>query len=62
MDQLYRNEVNYLRKTGKKLKRMAMAPVYLETPLKDILKGYNEMTTRGFDAGSMAACLDAVLK
>lgn len=41
---------------------MIMAPTYSETPLKEILKGYNELTTRGFDAESMADCLDAVFK
>jgi hypothetical protein len=62
MDQLYRNEVNYLRKKNKKLKRMAQASTYFQTPLQEILKGYNELTTRGFDGGSMADCLEAAVK
>jgi hypothetical protein len=62
MDQLYKNEVNFLRKRDKKIAKITMAPTYYDTPLKEILKGYNELTTRGFDGDSMAACLKAAVK
>ena len=37
-----------------------MAPLYSQTPLKDILRVYNEMTKRGFNSELVATTLKNV--
>jgi hypothetical protein len=50
MDGLYKSELRFRRKQNKKLSVQKSAPVYSLYPLKDILRAYNEMTTRGFNS------------
>ena len=47
-----------MRKRDKKFNQMIMASTYSSTPLKEILKKYNELCTRGFDSYSMATTLE----
>jgi len=39
-----------------------MAPLYSQTPLKDILRSYNEMTSRGFNSELVTFTLKNVEK
>lgn len=50
MQRLYKSEVRYAKKQEGKFQLQRNAIVYSMTPLKEILKAYNELTQRGFNS------------
>lgn len=60
MDALYKSELRFKKKQKKKMQLQKNAPLYSLTPLKDILRTYNELTTRGFNSELVAETLKNV--
>jgi hypothetical protein len=50
MQRLYKSEVRFAKKQEHKFTVQRNALVYSLTPLKEILKAYNELTQRGFNS------------
>lgn len=50
MQGVYKSELRFKSKQKKKMQVQKNASLYSMTPLKDILRSYNEMTTRGFNS------------
>jgi hypothetical protein len=50
MQRLYKSEVRYAKKQEHKFEIQRNAIVYSLTPLKEILKAYNELSQRGFNS------------
>ena len=50
MQRLYKSEVRFAKKQESKFQYQRNAIVYALTPLKEILKAYNELTQRGFNS------------
>lgn len=49
MDQVYKSELRFQRKLKKEIDRHIKAPLYSQTPLKEILRSYNTLSARGFN-------------
>lgn len=60
MDALYKSELRFRKKQKKKMQVQKSAPLYSPTPLKEILRAYNELTTRGFNSELVAETLGNV--
>jgi hypothetical protein len=50
MQRLYMSEMRFAKKQEDKFLQQRNAIVYTMTPLKEILKAYNELTQRGFNS------------
>lgn len=50
MQRLYKSEVRFAKKQKQRFTLQRNAIIYSITPLKDILKAYNELTQRGFNS------------
>ena len=50
MQRLYMSEMRFAKKQEEKFLQQRNAIVYTMTPLKEILKAYNELTQRGFNS------------
>lgn len=50
MSQLYKSEIRFRQRQNNKLNFQKNAALYSFTPLKDILRTYNELTVRGFNS------------
>ena len=50
MQRLYKSEMRFAKKQEDKFLQQRNAIVYTMTPLKEILKAYNELTQRGFNS------------
>ena len=57
MSQLYKSEIRFRKRQRQRLQFQRNAALYSHTPLKDILRTYNEMTVRGFDSELTAQTL-----
>ena len=50
MQRLYKSEMRFTKKQEDNFQQQRNAIVYTMTPLKEILKAYNELTQRGFNS------------
>ena len=50
MQRLYKSEMRFAKRQEDKFQQQRNAIVYTMTPLKEILKAYNELTQRGFNS------------
>lgn len=57
MDKLYKSELRYTKRLRKNLTKQQLANLYSDAPLKDILRTYNEMTSRGFSSELLSKTL-----
>ncbi len=62
MQKLYKSEVRFSHKQAKKLQLQKNAILFSQTPLKDILKYYNDLAHRGFNSETAAKTLSHLEK
>lgn len=62
MQRLYKSELRTQKRQNKKLLEQRNAILYSLTPLKEILRAYNELTTKGFNSEASAQTLQNVGK
>ena len=60
MNNLYKSEIRFRKRQRQRLRFQRNAALYSHTPLKDILRTYNELTVRGFDSELTARTLQNV--
>jgi hypothetical protein len=60
MQRLYKSELRFSKKQEKKFQIQKNAILYSLNPLKDILKSYNDLTSRGFNAEATVHTLHSI--
>lgn len=61
MERLYKSEVRFQKKQQKKFDLQKNAILYSLTPLKDILRAYSDLTTRGFNSEATVQTLQTIV-
>lgn len=60
MDAVYKSELRFKKRQKKELAKHRNATLYSLTPLKEILKSYNELTSRGFSSELVTETLKSI--
>lgn len=61
MQRLYKSEMRFARKQNKSYVQQKMANLYSLTPLKEILRSYNDVGTRGFNSEGIVNTLQSIV-